>query len=68
MGPRPTLTEPFVNNINQQLEAMCPIEDLDKRRAWRDLCLTQLSQMKKTLDEWKSKELSFKSKNKMLIF
>lgn len=51
MGPTPVMTEPLVNNINQQLEAMCPIEDLDKRRAWRDMCLTQLSQMKKKLDE-----------------
>lgn len=45
------MTGAIVEKINVQLEAMCPLEDLNKRRAWRDMCLTQLSQLKKKVDE-----------------
>jgi len=51
MGPTPRMTGAIVEKINEQLEAMCPLEDLNKRRAWRDMCLTQLSQLKKKVDE-----------------
>lgn len=51
MGPSPVFGTPHVvDNIAKQLEEMCPLEDLEKRRAWRDMCLTQLSQMKKKID------------------
>jgi len=51
MGPTPRMTGAIVEKINEQLEAMCPLEDLNKRRAWRDMCLTQLSQLKKKVDD-----------------
>lgn len=47
MGPTPRFVGPQVNEIARQMEAMVPIEDLQKRRAWRDMCLTKLSQLKK---------------------
>lgn len=51
MGPTPVFGTPsVVDNIAKQLEEMCPLDDLEKRRAWRDMCLTQLSQMKKKID------------------
>lgn len=52
MGPSPIFGTPnVVDNIAKQLEEMCPLEDLEKRRAWRDMCLTQLSQLKKKVNE-----------------
>lgn len=52
MGAPPQMTTgPAFEKIAEELEAMCPLEDLEKRRQWRDACLTQLSQMKKKLDE-----------------
>jgi len=51
MGPTPHMSGDMVDKINVELEAMCPIEDLNKRRAWRDMCLTSLSQLKKKLDD-----------------
>jgi len=51
MGVPPKWGGPLVDTIAQQLEEMCPLEDLEKRRAWRDACLTQLSQMKKKLGD-----------------
>lgn len=52
MGPTPVFGTPkVVDNIAKQLEEMCPLEDLEKRRAWRDMCLTQLSQLKKKIDD-----------------
>lgn len=52
MGAPPKMGGPLVDTIAEQLEEMCPLEDLEKRRAWRDACLTQLSQMKKKFEEW----------------
>lgn len=51
MGPTPKMEGPDVAKIAKQLEEMCPLEDLEKRRAWRDMCLTQLSQLKKKLGD-----------------
>lgn len=52
MGEPPQMIKgPVVDKIAEELEAMCPLEDLEKRRAWRDACLTQLSQMKKKMNE-----------------
>jgi L-gulonate 3-dehydrogenase len=42
---------PVMEKISKQLEEMCPLEDLEKRRKWRDSCLTQLSQLKKNVGE-----------------
>lgn len=50
LGAPPNFEQPdLIDKIATQLEEMCPLEDLEKRRAWRDLCLTQLAQMKKKL-------------------
>lgn len=51
MGVPPQMGGPVVDKIAKQLEEMCPLEDLEKRRAWRDACLTQLSQLKKQLGD-----------------
>ncbi|XP_025837189.1 lambda-crystallin-like isoform X1 [Agrilus planipennis] len=40
---------PLIKKIAQQLEADVPLEELQKRRNWRDLCLTKLSLLKKEL-------------------
>lgn len=37
--------------IAKELEEMCKIGDLEKRRKYRDHCLTQLSQLKKELGD-----------------
>lgn len=37
----------LVNDIAKQLEETVPIDKLQERRQWRDLCLTKLSQLKK---------------------
>lgn len=47
--PIPKMEGPNMNRIAKELEEMCPLENLQQRRKWRDSCLTQLSQMKKTL-------------------
>ncbi|CRK96211.1 CLUMA_CG009639, isoform A [Clunio marinus] len=47
MGPTPRMEGPAMEKIVKQLEEMCPLEDLEKRRAWRDSCLTNLSELKK---------------------
>lgn len=51
MGPTPKMEGAVMDKIAKELEDMCPLEDLEKRRAWRDSCLTQLSQMKKKLGD-----------------
>lgn len=48
MGPIPKMTGPVAESIAKQLEDMCPLDKLNERRAWRDSCLTKLSQLKKT--------------------
>lgn len=35
--------------IIEQLEALCPLEALNERRAWRDKRLIELSELKKRL-------------------
>ncbi|KAJ6640598.1 Lambda-crystallin like, partial [Pseudolycoriella hygida] len=51
MGPTPRMEGPVAEDISQQLEEMCSIEQLPKRRAWRDACLTKLSQLKKEMGD-----------------
>lgn len=51
MGPTPKFEGNVMDKIAKELEDMCPLEDLEKRRKWRDTCLTQLSQMKKELND-----------------
>lgn len=41
----------LVDKIAKELEEDCPLENLYSRRAWRDSCLTQLSQLKKSCGE-----------------
>ncbi|KAJ8918960.1 hypothetical protein NQ315_016862 [Exocentrus adspersus] len=52
--PLPKFTGPHVQEIAKQLEAQVPLDKLQERRNWRDLCLTKLSQLKKELNELKS--------------
>ena len=51
MKPTPKMEGDVMKQVAKELEEMCPLEDLDKRRKWRDNCLTQLSKMKKELNE-----------------
>ncbi|XP_019873310.1 lambda-crystallin [Aethina tumida] len=45
---------PHVQEIAKQLENLVPLNRLQERRNWRDLCLTKLSQLKKELNaRWK---------------
>ena len=48
MGPTPKMEGAVMEKIAKELEELCPLEDLEKRRAWRDACLTNLSQLKKS--------------------
>lgn len=49
MGPIPKMEGPALADVSKQLEQMCSIEQLPQRRAWRDACLTKLSQLKKEM-------------------
>lgn len=48
--PIPKFEGPLVPKIAEQLEANVPLDKLQKRRDWRDLCLTKLSQLKKEME------------------
>lgn len=50
MGPTPKMEGEVAKKVAKQLEEMVPIDQLPARRAWRDDCLTKLSQLKKTMD------------------
>lgn len=50
MGPTPKMEGPAAANISAQLNAICPIDKLPERRAWRDVCLMRLSQLKKDME------------------
>ncbi|KAL0281557.1 UNVERIFIED_CONTAM: hypothetical protein PYX00_002504 [Menopon gallinae] len=49
MGDVPRMEGPVLMEIAKQLNEMTPIDNLPQRRAWRDACLTQLSQLKKKM-------------------
>lgn len=49
MGETPRMIGPVAEEIAKQLNEICPLEKLAERRAWRDACLTKLSQLKKTI-------------------
>lgn len=49
MGETPRMIGPAAEEISQQLNEMCPLDKLAERRAWRDSCLTKLSQLKKSI-------------------
>lgn len=49
MGETPRMIGPVAEEISRQLEEICSLDKLNERRAWRDKCLTKLSQLKKTL-------------------
>lgn len=51
MGPTPKMEGPTMLEVAKQLEQMCPLEDLQSRRAWRDSCLTKLAQLKKEVEK-----------------
>lgn len=48
-GEVPRMIGPTVEKIAKQLEEMVPLDKLAERRAWRDNCLTKLSQLKKNI-------------------
>lgn len=50
-GPIPKMTGPQAEEISKQLGEMVAIEKLPERRAWRDECLTKLSQLKKEMEK-----------------
>lgn len=45
--PVPKFTGPVVENIDQQLNKITPLDKLSERRVWRDESLIKLSQLKK---------------------
>lgn len=47
--PLPKFEGPLVGEMSKQLESMVPVEKLQERRNWRDMCLTKLSQLKNLL-------------------
>lgn len=47
--PLPKFEGDMVNKIASQLEESVPLQSLQERRNWRDLCLTKLSQLKKDI-------------------
>ncbi|XP_067010564.2 lambda-crystallin [Anabrus simplex] len=49
IGPIPKFEGPVVQQMHKELCKMTPIEKLAERRAWRDACLTHLSQLKKKM-------------------
>lgn len=52
--PPPKYDGRKVQEIARQLEAMVPLDKLQERRQWRDLCLAKLSLLKKEMKkEWK---------------
>lgn len=51
MGPTPKFEGEFREKIDGELQEMCSLEDLEKRRKWRDNALTKLSQLKKNLED-----------------
>ncbi|XP_011201525.1 lambda-crystallin homolog [Bactrocera dorsalis] len=51
MGPTPKMEGPTAVEIAKQLEVMVPLDKLAERRNYRDNCLTQLSILKKKLNE-----------------
>ncbi|CAH0553491.1 unnamed protein product [Brassicogethes aeneus] len=54
LKPVPKLEGPKVEEVAKQLENLVPLDRLQERRNWRDLCLTKLSQLKKQMDKkWK---------------
>lgn len=46
MGPTPKMEGKTAIEIAKQLEKICPLDQLQNRRAWRDECLTKLSILK----------------------
>ncbi|XP_043272467.1 lambda-crystallin homolog [Venturia canescens] len=50
-GPTPKFEGPMAEEISNQLNAICPLDKLQERRAWRDTALTKLSLLKKELNE-----------------
>jgi hypothetical protein len=51
MGATPKFEGECREKISNELQQMCSLEDLEKRRKWRDNALTQLSQLKKNLGD-----------------
>lgn len=49
--PLQKMEGPKVQEIAKQLENMVPMNKLQDRRNWRDLCLTKLSQLKKEMSK-----------------
>ncbi|KAK9507231.1 hypothetical protein O3M35_007137 [Rhynocoris fuscipes] len=51
MPPPPKFEGPLVKEMANQLTAKIPLDKLQQRRAWRDKCLMELSQLKNKLNE-----------------
>lgn len=46
-APLPKFEGPQARDVAKQLEKMVPLDKLQERRNWRDLCLTKLAALKK---------------------
>lgn len=51
MGATPRMEGAVAERVSAELNAMCPLDKLAERRAWRDRCLTQLAQLKREMNE-----------------
>jgi hypothetical protein len=51
MGGTPKFEGELREKISNELQQMVSLEDLEKRRKWRDNALTQLSQLKNNLGD-----------------
>lgn len=47
--PLPKFEGPQAQEVAKQLEDMVPLNELQNRRNWRDLCLTKLAALKKSV-------------------
>ncbi|XP_033229857.1 lambda-crystallin homolog [Belonocnema kinseyi] len=54
-GPVPKFEGEIEDKISTELNATCPLDKLQERRAWRDKALTKLSILKKEMNESQKK-------------
>ena len=49
-GPVPKFEGEMLENVNEQLNQICPLNKLQERRTWRDTALMKLSILKKEMN------------------
>lgn len=50
LGPIKLFEGTALNNVDQQLTAQVPLENLQEKRAWRNNCLASLAKLKKEIE------------------